>query len=160
MNFIKKNLNLLLLGLSGFLTLFNFVLMTGNACVYKYNGNKAFYGSIYEFMEEKAAPVFALIFLLIGFFAIIALLVFLFLKKDLSCDKWIALGAALSLLIAAIIFFSLKNVTYNYLNEVLFAGEKKYYHLSGAAFFAGLFSLISAGAVGFYGINKISKIIK
>lgn len=103
MEFIKKNLNLLLCGCALILAILVFPFMAGTGASWL-----GFEGSVYELMsagDGNAVAITALIFNIIVLLGSCALVVLPMLKKTLGFENIISLGLALIALIAAILFF-------------------------------------------------------
>lgn len=140
MEFIKKNLQPLTLGIATLFSLLVLVFMTGAGYVIKL-GNARSVLTVYQCMTHNGYDgsifglVLALIFTILCIVIAFTLVAITLLNKELPFAKWIQLGAAVLALVAGILFFCTASMYTNYIG---ITGS-----LGAGAIFAAIFSLLN-----------------
>ena len=145
---MKKYLEEILLGCAAFLSALTLILMnapgltasgfgvTVTASVYDLVGNNG---------DTTVGLVFAVIFVVLALVAAVCLLVLKLIKFKFGYAGIVALAVAALSLIAGILYFCTKGLV----------GSSA--SLGAGAVLCGIFSLLSAGVLGFYGVTKLKK---
>ena len=137
MEFIKKNLQPLSLGIAALFSLLVLVFMSLAGYVW---GNASL--TVYECMTHNGGDgsefglILALIFTIICLVVAFALAAMALLGKELSFAKWLQLGAAVLALVAGILFFCTVSMVES--DAILSVGK-----LGVGAILAGIFSILN-----------------
>ena len=138
MEFIKKNLQPLTLGIATLFSLLVLVFMSLAGYVW---GNASL--SVYQCMTHDGGDgsefglILALIFTILCIVIAFVLVAITLLNKELPFAKWIQLGAAVLALVAGILFFCTVSMVES--DSILSVGK-----LGAGAILAGIFSILNA----------------
>lgn len=145
---MKKYLEEILLGCAAFLSALTLILMNAPGLTASGLG-LTFQASVYYLVgnngDTTVGLVFAVIFVVLALVAAVCLLVLKLIKFKFGYAGIVALAVAALSLIAGILYFCTKGLV----------GSSA--SLGAGAVLCGIFSLLSAGVLGFYGVTKLKK---
>ena len=147
---MKKYLEEILLGCAAFLSALTLILMNAPGLTASGFGI-TFQPSVYDLVGNNSSGdptvglVFAVIFVVLALVAAVCLLVLKLIKFKFGYAGIVALAVAALSLIAGILYFCTKGLV----------GSSA--SLGAGAVLCGIFSLLNAGVLGFYGVTKLKK---
>lgn len=152
---MKKNLDVILLGVAAFFGLMIFVFMALPGLKAELIGTSTI--SVYKCMSDGAGVVtVGFIFMIVTFLVAAALLTFKLLaqfgkaKIEIPCEQWIALGVAVLAFVAFIMFWFVESSLYD-------GSTSEYIKLGAGSVLCALSSLFAAAGLGLFGFFKIKK---
>ncbi|MBQ7164633.1 MAG: hypothetical protein IJR61_04820 [Clostridia bacterium] len=151
---MKKYLDYILLGASALFGVLTLILMVAPGVTSTILGTTVT-SSVYKVMGEGGNDggavvglVFALIFTILALVVPACLCVFNFLGKKFGFEAIVAAAAAVLALVAGILFFCTKAMS---------VGSSDYIHLGAGAVLCGIFMILNALVLCYYGFTKFKK---